>query len=73
MTTIYAITHNGEKKRWVQLTGISDDCPDGTSWTLVDKFNRFCILDKDQAEAFVTKPGTDERYQVRKFKMHEIK
>lgn len=70
---IYTIIHNGEKKRWVQLTGMSDDYPNGTGWTLVDKFNRLCILDKDWAEAFISKPATDERYEMLKFKLSRIK
>ena len=28
------------KRTWVQLTGVSDTHPDGTGWTLTNKFNR---------------------------------
>jgi hypothetical protein len=58
----YAIRHEGEKRRWFQLTGVDDDHPDGTGFTLVDEFNRLCILDEDQADAFLRRPGTDPRY-----------
>lgn len=61
----YAIVHNGEKTRWIQLTGITDEKPDGTGWTLVDKFNKHCILDEDQADGFLSRPGTDARYEKR--------
>lgn len=60
--TYYAIRHEGEKLRWFQLTGVDDDHPDGTGFTLVDDFNRLCILDEDQADAFLRRPGTDSRY-----------
>ena len=64
----YAIRFCSNEKQspfWVQLTGIDDDHPDGTGWTLVQKFDRFCILDEDQADGFILKPGTDSRYEKR--------
>ena len=61
----YAVFHNGEKKRWLKLTGISDTYPDGTGLTLVDKFERACIMDEEQADAFLNKGATDPRYEKR--------
>ena len=59
----FAIKHHGEKVRWFQLTGVDDKHPDGTSWTLVDEFNRLCMLDEEQAKAFMRKPGIDPRFR----------
>ena len=56
------------KRKWVQLTGVSDTHPDGTGWTLTNKFNRNCILNKVQAEVF-KKPNYDPRYKIVKYKM----
>lgn len=61
----YAIISKGEKTRWFKLTGIDDDHPDGTGWTLVDKFERDCIIDEEQADAFLRRPGVDPRYEKR--------
>lgn len=67
--TVYCVKHHGEKVRWLQLTGIDDDHPDGTGWTLVNSFNRSCLLDKDQAEGFVNDPKTEDRYRIHKMKL----
>jgi|GEM_PF-6475721 len=58
----YGVFFEGDKKMWVRLTGVSDEHPDGTGWVLVDKFDRFCMLEEDQATGFLMKPGIDERY-----------
>lgn len=50
-----AIVHEGERQRWVMLTG--------KSFTLVDKFTADCILSIDAAKGFMRKPGLDERYR----------
>lgn len=60
----YAISWTSDKTtRWFKLTGISDNHPDGTGWTLVDKFERACIIDEDQADAFLAQ--AESRYQKR--------
>ena len=54
----YAIIHLGEKTRWFVPSSVG-------GLDLVDEFERNCILDEEQADAFLARPGVDPRYEKR--------
>ena len=50
--------------RYVSMTGVSERHPDGLGWDLVEHFSEHCLVDSEQAEAWFSRPGLDERYQL---------
>jgi hypothetical protein len=58
---LFAIRHEGEKKRYVEFPPFSTPT---SGFNLVPRLNASCVMDKDQANGFLKRPGTDARYKL---------
>ena len=54
----YAIKHKGQKTTYIALTPTSV-----SPFDLIPRLNSDCVMNKDQADRFLKKPGTDPRYE----------